>query len=185
MGLDTVELIVSIEQYFKIVIADKEAERLNTLGDVTHLICEKLNITSERDRIFVTFYDFVREILITHQYLPTSANANDDIFQYLDISDKSIVKEVSSILQIEVPLNEPSVFPIWHRLFSEKQESISFYHFVESLAIYNYSELYEYQNFSSMRQVYFAVAMLTFEKSGVTIYELGRDKSFTNDLGMD
>lgn len=123
--------------------------------------------------------------MIAHQYLPDTASADDDILQYLNLSDESVIKAVSKIFEMEVPLHEPSLFPIWHRLFTNQQEPISILHFIESLAIYNYTELYENQHFISMQQVYLAVGMLTLDKSGVNIYEIGRNKSFTNDLGMD
>jgi acyl carrier protein len=42
MGLDTVELVMAIEDEFSIVIPDIYAERLLTVGDVTSYVTERL-----------------------------------------------------------------------------------------------------------------------------------------------
>jgi acyl carrier protein len=38
MGLDTVELVMEIEDEFNICIPDEDAERIRTVGDVYHFI---------------------------------------------------------------------------------------------------------------------------------------------------
>jgi acyl carrier protein len=42
MGLDLVELIVTVEEVFQIQIADDEANRLSTVGDLHQLVLGKL-----------------------------------------------------------------------------------------------------------------------------------------------
>ena len=42
MGLDIVELIVTVEEVFQIHIADEEANRLSTVGDLHKLVLGKL-----------------------------------------------------------------------------------------------------------------------------------------------
>ena len=185
MGLDIIELIVSFEKYFNIVIPDKEAEKLNTLGEVTRYICQSLYITAQYDRVYNTFYAFVREQLISNDIIPAYFHSEDALHPYIDLSDKLVVQSLSKIIELPVEQYKPYNFPFWHKMFTQDSGSISLAHFIECTAIYNYGELYESQHFISEQQVYLAVAMLTLDKAGVDIYELGRDKSFTNDLGMD
>lgn len=42
MGLDTVELIVCTEKYFKISIPDPEAAKLNTVQDIADCVFAKI-----------------------------------------------------------------------------------------------------------------------------------------------
>lgn len=48
MGLDSVELVMAIEEHFGIEIADKDAERLITPGLVVDYICSKLQMADEK-----------------------------------------------------------------------------------------------------------------------------------------
>jgi acyl carrier protein len=42
MGLDTVELIMAVEEDFGIEIENRDAEKVVTVGDLHQLVCEKL-----------------------------------------------------------------------------------------------------------------------------------------------
>ncbi len=46
MSLDTVELIMGIEDEFKITIPDEEASKLETIGDIYFFVLKKLEGTS-------------------------------------------------------------------------------------------------------------------------------------------
>jgi hypothetical protein len=46
MGLDTVELIMEVEEAFDIKIPDEDAEKLRTIGDLHHYIANKLQLVS-------------------------------------------------------------------------------------------------------------------------------------------
>ena len=50
-SLDSIELIISIENEFDIVVSDEEAQRATTIGDITALVEEKvkdINTTKRR-----------------------------------------------------------------------------------------------------------------------------------------
>jgi hypothetical protein len=45
MGLDTVEIVMNLEEAFGIEIKDKEAEQLRTTRDIINFVCQKLNVS--------------------------------------------------------------------------------------------------------------------------------------------
>jgi hypothetical protein len=44
MGLDAVEIVIRVEEFFVISIGDDEAAAVRTVGDFYNLICAKLNV---------------------------------------------------------------------------------------------------------------------------------------------
>lgn len=48
MGLDTVELVMAIEERFDIEIPDKEASEMRTVGDMQRFILSTLNVSDEK-----------------------------------------------------------------------------------------------------------------------------------------
>lgn len=61
MGLDTVELVVTVEKYFGITIPNAEAEKIATIRDMTNTVARHLAITNEgrdlRDEVFKKLTD--------------------------------------------------------------------------------------------------------------------------------
>ena len=49
MGLDIVELILTVESVFQIHIADEEANSLSTVGDLHNLVLGKLGDSKKQD----------------------------------------------------------------------------------------------------------------------------------------
>ena len=49
MGLDTVELVMAIEEEFDIQILNEDASRLENVGDIYLYIVDQLNIANEKE----------------------------------------------------------------------------------------------------------------------------------------
>ncbi len=185
MGLDSIELIIEFENFFDTPIEDREAEQLRTLQEVVDLISFKRMVTTNRCVAFNEFSAFITNQLLQHALLPNNLDHTVDILPYINLKDKVIVSELQTILELEVEVYQPMSFPFWHLISNKKEEYISLSQFVEAMAILNYTQLYPKKLFASQQEIYLSVALLTYHKSGVSVYELGRDKSFTNDLGID
>jgi hypothetical protein len=65
MGLDTVELVMEIEEAFDISIPDERASKMLTVGDVYEFLLEKTADSTLKSSICltaVTFYDLRRQL---------------------------------------------------------------------------------------------------------------------------
>ena len=45
MGLDAVEIILRVEEFYSTSISDEEAAQVRTIGDLYRLVCSKLSVT--------------------------------------------------------------------------------------------------------------------------------------------
>lgn len=185
MGLDGVELIMEFEKFFGIKIEDKEAEQLYTIQDVVDIICLKANVTKKHCPVYHLFSENILhnlKLFTQESDLPNDSN----ILTHIDLRNKEVVKQLSSQLGLLLEPYEPNNFPFWHHLYKkEHDDTVTISEFVEALAMLNYIELYPSSNKNSIQAIYLGVGQLTYYKSGVNIFEIKRNKSFTNDLGID
>jgi len=65
MGLDTVELLMAIEERFGIEIPDKEASEMRTVGDMQRFILSKLNISDEKTCLTQQAFHLIRRTAIS------------------------------------------------------------------------------------------------------------------------
>ena len=75
MGLDAVELLLWIEDEFKIAIADEEAADCRNAGDLTNLVYSKLKKDEDEVCLCQRGFYLVRRVLIERLHV-TSQGAN-------------------------------------------------------------------------------------------------------------
>jgi hypothetical protein len=63
--------------------------------------------------------------------------------------------------------------------------TITIAQFTDAICASNYLTLVDKKNIKSKYEIYIVVVGITVDKTGVEYYEIGPDKSFTNDLGVD
>jgi hypothetical protein len=68
---------------------------------------------------------------------------------------------------------------------SYEWETLTVEQFVSAICANNYLELIDRNNIRSKYEIYIAVTGITVDKIGVDYFEIGPDKSFTSDLGID
>jgi acyl carrier protein len=64
MGLDTVELVMTVEQTFEIAIRDEDAERIRTVGDLYQYILDKLGFEQAHNCLSGAMFYRVRRALV-------------------------------------------------------------------------------------------------------------------------
>ena len=64
MGLDTVELVMAIEEEFGVEIPDADAERLRSVGDVASYVFEELQRRGRRDMDANSVIERVRAVTV-------------------------------------------------------------------------------------------------------------------------
>jgi acyl carrier protein len=195
MGLDGIELLMEIEKYFGIEIPDAEAEKLDTIQLMVDSVAGHLNITNEstelRHSIFQRLVNSFRSLGLTSQNINLSDLAN----QFVSVDDKKRWAELERSLSLSVPkpalIQKASnkISELVMNLISMPQQydwqAITIEQFVDSICVRNYSTLIERTRIKNKYEIYVAVAAITVDKIGVDCYEIGPNKSFTQDLGVD
>lgn len=195
MGLDSVELIMNFENYFKIQIPDPEAEKLDTVKKVVDSISIHLNITDTgltlRDKLLE---QIIASIKLTGVVIDQIAYT-DLITNYISPRDKEKWWIFKTHLNLEVPTPETQrnsnsklgdkLIKIlsWTPLY--EFEKITVEEFVDAVAGNNYRTLVNPSNIKTKYEIFIAVIGITVDKMGVNYFEVKANSSFTNDLGVD
>ncbi len=193
MGLDTVELIVSLERYFNVEIADAIAESIYTVGDVAEWFSQQLGVAGQRQSAVRAA---VAEQLLSEA--PPSSDETTPLPQL--VPDASALKAYQYALRnryglVLPPLTLPSsvivsASSLWERLTGQQLPRTPHWstqtlaELIDWTVAFNYEKLLK-MPLCSQYEVEQAVIGITSDKSGVPIEEIRLDSTFTNDLGMD
>lgn len=193
MGLDTVELVMEIENYFKIRIPDREAETLATIENIVAVVAAHRAIystdTSLRDNL-------LRKINSFFQFSPSIKN-DDLISKQLSLADADKWQNLEAHLSL--PLPKPTIRThIYNKLHNKirsllhsREESkynwdtISLSGFCDAICIKNFDKLIHPDKIKTKYEIYIAVGGLVVEKSGADYFDIGLPISITDDLGLD
>lgn len=192
MGLDTVELIMSFERYFGLVVPDSEAENINTVGDVATWFSQQLGVAGLRHSAVRT--------TVAGQFLgglPPGANETVPLRQLLP--DAQALKAYRYALRnryglVLPPLaalpTAPAPPSLWERLTGRQLPKMPHWHTQTLAELIDWAVAANYEQLlvpplASQYEVEQAVIGITSDKSGVPVEEIRLQSSFTNDLGMD
>ena len=195
MGLDSVELVMEVEKYFRIQIPDTEAEKIYTVQDMVDTVAQHLNIESGdsplRDKILSDVSSCLQIVIKTNsKFLLT-----DKVAKYLPTGDKENWAEFENLLKLRVP--KPDSYNPYSNKLGDKfkkliswtpnynWKTISFEQFVNAICANNYQSLLDPENFKNKYEIYIGVTGITINKIGIDYFEISPEKSFTNDLGVD
>jgi acyl carrier protein len=196
MGLDSVDLIITFEQKFKIEIPDQAAEGIGTIGQMATWLYQHLPLhPPERDlegeilaRLDQAFSQLglppVRDptarlvdllppegITTTWQALPTALGLALPTLNDIDL------KKSPQIWLRRLGL------PPWRPKRGVLASTVA--ELAQHICVLNYHQLIDFDRFSSQYEIMVAVMGITHELCGVEPSEMHRDSSFTNDLGID
>lgn len=114
MGLDTVELVMTIEESFDIQIPDVHAEKMRTVGDVyDYILAAKQANQTQRGACLTaaTFYKIRRELCPLLDVAPNSLRPRTDITTVIPASQRRwIWQELRQRLHVLMP---PLNRPVW------------------------------------------------------------------------
>ncbi|MFV0220414.1 hypothetical protein OBK23_12150 [Empedobacter falsenii] len=66
MGLDTVELIMEFENHFNIRFKNEDIQQISRVGEISNLICQMIDITSENKEEFNSLYALFQDYFGNH-----------------------------------------------------------------------------------------------------------------------
>lgn len=194
MGLDSVELVVTVEAYFHIRIPNAEAAKINTLQNMVDIVAAQLNITSTDTKLQDTL--FAKTTAAIHQVctIADTIQLNSLVSKYISWGDKEKWNNIEKMLELVIPL--PSIPHKGHSslLTSIKKTlppigydpaKINFIQLIAAMGACNHQSLIAPSNITSKYEIFIAISGITAERMGIHYYEIAADKSFSNDLGID
>lgn len=192
MGLDSVELIIDVEKHFSISIPDRDAEKASTVGQLVDCVSNILNIKN---------YDFsLRENtfgLIKSHILKLDPNLPDFTIQsrvagIFDITDIEFLKDLESKCGLHIiGIRSQKANNTWNKIsrwLLEEDidfEKITWKKYIDILLSANLEKAVMPLGYNSKFEIYLAIMRITVDKIGVNYREIGIEKSFTDDLGVD
>ncbi len=185
MGLDSVELIIAFEKYFKVNIPDREAEKIYRIIDVVRYLDATCNTTASKAEPVLS--------MIQNKFKDLFNLAPEDpIFKRYSVADKMFWRqaEVTTDLKIMLPDGkDPGNLNLMQRLFYLKPgyevAQITYGRFLEILAYVNYKTLIEPGKCNTIEALTIAVCGITIELNGLDPYEVYPSSSFVDDLGIN
>ena len=192
MGLDTVELVVSIEKHFGLEIPDLVCEQLGTVGDVAKWLGQQMQTENQRHSI-------VREnVVLQLQQLFFPLLIGEEMHLVKLIKDqesqlkyRKLFEEMCGLKMPKLALPKAQSSGWLSRLFDAKlfvfgtdPRNHTLADLTDWTVALNYKKLLV-PPFQSQYDVEQAVIGITSDSSGVEIAHVMLHSSFTNDLGME
>jgi hypothetical protein len=195
MGLDSVELIVEVEKHFSISIPDREAEKAYTVGKLVDCVANILAVKSYdfalREKTFSLFKTELQNIRKDLGDFLISSKVIDN----LDIHDKSLIQVIESKLNLKLPgiyfkpENSNKILGNVKRWLTMTDDiefnNITWKKFIDITLAKNLNSNALTIEYKSKYEIYIAIMRITVDKIGVDYTEIGIEKIFTDDLGID
>lgn len=203
MGLDTVELIFEIENYFRVTIADTDAEQMSTVQDIASGVCRLLGLgpvagpSAVQAATLVTLQQELRAVRrLPGPPAPTeflSSVIGPDHQAWLPVRAGLARRTGWQLPELRVPLPPPAPTSWLGRLLSSAPRPERWPDWrratVADLAGWiislNAAQLFPDRVFRHPYDVLRAVSGLVSEKSGIDVEEIHPQDRITDDLGMD
>lgn len=192
MGLDTVELMVSLERYFSLEIPDSIAETIYTVGDLSTWLSQQLGVSGLRQSAV--------RVTIAEQLLSEAPPGSDETTPLRQLfSNAAALKNYRYALKERYGLVLPPLSPLqvapatpslWERLTGQLLPRVSHWSTQTLSELIDWSVAFNYEKLLSMPlasqyEVEQVVIGITSDKSGMPVEEICLQSSFVNDLGMD
>jgi hypothetical protein len=185
MGLDSVELVMEWEDFFKIKIPDLEAAKMATIADAVSYIATQVKFVNRGVDIKAKVLSHLEGVL---SRLNSPVSLDELLSAGISPEEKDLWKEISGISAYELPLPFGASFiEKWYdKLFPKKtaHEPITVDRYIDLVCAVNYASLIQ-EVVQSEYEVMIAVMGITIEKNGLDPFEVFWNSSFTKDLGID
>jgi acyl carrier protein len=192
MGLDSVELLVSFEEYFNIQVPDLEAEKIRTVQEMVDSVATHLEISNNSIELKLELFEKLKSLLIQIGVADQTLTLSDTIFNLLDPNDKESWVKISEGLGLNVPQPFIKSDSIINKLFRSVTwtpkydwKTVTVDQFVTAIYADNYAKIIDNKAIKNKYEILIAVIAITVDKLGVDLYEVQPDKNFVKDFGID
>ena len=179
MGLDSVELIMSIEKHFDILYPDKEIQQANTIEELTLLTAKIIKVDNPIKPEFDAVYNLLKSYW------------NDDIKLYHLVNQYIKINGVN-IMAREVELKIPNHSSLsfnqlksWLNYYFIKWENLTVEDFINAIIIANPNQFFTELIPNTIYGIYITIARIIEDRIGCPIYDLQPRVHIFNELGID
>lgn len=197
MGLDSVELAMSIEDKFGVTIPDAEYEHIGTVQQMVDAIFQR--ITLEINNKCLSQIIFYRIRRAFEEFGNEKQNISPNT-KMIDLLNRTELKSDWTRLENKIGLKTPNLvdldfdttlnkevrflgFKIFDRIEPVAENTLR--KFTDWIISMNSGELISIEEISSKYEIDRIICGIVEEKTGVPITEIELHHSFTNDLGID
>ncbi len=195
MGLDSIELVLEVEKHFSIIIPDREAEKVYTVGKMVDCVANIIGADKYDFTIRDKFFQLVKSTLQTLRPGLPDFSLSAKVAETIDLDDIPFLSSLQNELQLQLPgiditMNNPTgILPRlqhWFRYIEKIDFStITWKKYINIILAFNLDKLNPKIQYTSKYEIYIAVMRITVDKTGVDYEDVGIEKSFTDDLGID
>lgn len=176
MGLDNVELIMEFENHFKIHFKDEDIQKVSRVGEISNLICQMIDVTSENNEEFNSLY-------ITFQnYFGHHIQLTDKISNYLQVNN---FQKLSDFLNLKIKNYSNILKYIFLDYHFIKWEELTVEEFINAILITNCKHLFDNNSPKTQYQVYLIVGSIILDRIGCPVYDIQPYASITRNLRID
>ena len=172
MGLDSVELVMDIENYFHISIPDIEAEKITTIKMMVDCVAAHLNISNHNTDLRELIFQKIKDALLKLQIESSQIKLSDSVSTFISADDKNFFLNLENNIFLKVTETKINT-------------DLTFEKLTDAICMSNYDFLIDENNITSTHQIYIAVSGLTVIKAGIEEYEVELHKSFTDDYRIN
>ena len=195
MGLDSVELIMEVEKHFSISIPDPEAEKAATVGKLVDIVARILRAGPYNFTLRIQTFEQIKSAIREIRNQPVNFLITDQVANSINIFEITLLSALEEKLDLKLPgLNNSgrlqngatSKLRQWFSFETSLDFSnLNWKRFIDITLAYNLHRLESRIQYHSRYEIYIAVMRITVDKIGVDYEEIGIEKSFTDDLGVD
>lgn len=197
MGLDIVELVMTIEEEFGIDIPDAECENIATIEQMVDAVYKRVQTKPNKKCLSQVVFYRLRRALEDFGNDKQHITPNTKMSELLSETN---LKNDWMLLKTEIELNIPDLVDLGYnktlnkevRFFGlkvfDRTEPVAentLRKFTDWVVSMNFEQLITLEQISSRYEIERIICGITEDKSGVPISEIELHHSFTNDLGMD
>ncbi|MBW1617929.1 MULTISPECIES: hypothetical protein [Empedobacter] len=176
MGLDTVELIMEFENHFNIRFKDEDIQQISRVEEISNLICQMIDITSENKEEFNSLYALFQDYFGNHIQLA------DKISNYLQINN---FQDLSNFLNLKIKNYSNILKYIFLDYHFIKWEELTVEEFINAILITNCKHLFDNNTPKTQYQVYLIVGSIILDRIGCPVYDIQPYASITRNLRID
>nr|WP_299245237.1 phosphopantetheine-binding protein [uncultured Aquimarina sp.] len=197
MGLDSVELVMSIEDKFGVIIPDVEYANIGTIQQMADAIFQRIRIKPNNKCLSQIIFYRIRSAF--EEFDNEKQNISPDT-KMIDLLNKTDLKSDWNSLENKIGLKIPDLvdldfdntlnkevrflgFKIFDRTEPVAENTLR--KFTDWIVSMNSDELISIEDISSKYEIERIICGITEDKTGVPISEIELHNSFTNDLGID
>lgn len=184
MGLDSVQLLMDIENYFNIRIPDQEAERTLTIQDLTDSISKHVNVEKVVGLLNSSMFERLSLSLEKCGIANSKLAPSDKISVTMDPSKRNEWIAVEKELGLKIPKPHNSIFRLPFKKPNYDWQNLTIDQFIMGICAKNYKSLIDPKNIESKFEIQAVVVGITAANQGIDYYEIQPDKRFVHDLGI-